>query len=88
MDNEQYATTGGQQTPTALGADLEAAARAMRIDQATTVRTERELAGALKHGPQGPIVVVAKVRESPPTVRPPNDCVFLKRRFMAALGSE
>jgi hypothetical protein len=28
------------------------------------------------------------VRESPPTVRPPNDCVLLKRRFMAALGSD
>ena len=30
MDNEEYATTGGQQTPTAHGADLDAAARAMR----------------------------------------------------------
>ena len=28
MDNEEYATTGGQATPTAHGADLEAAARA------------------------------------------------------------
>ena len=38
MDNEEYATTGGQPTPTAYGADLDAAARAMRVD-ATTVRT-------------------------------------------------
>src|SRR5881296_2776646 len=31
MDNEEYATTGGQKTPTAHGADLAGAARAMRI---------------------------------------------------------
>ena len=32
MDNEEYATTGGQPTPTAHGADLDAAARAMGVD--------------------------------------------------------
>ena len=85
MDNESFATTGGQQTPTAFGADLAAAARAMRIDQATTVRTREDLAGALTQ-PTGPTVVVAKVRESPPTAKPPNDCVQLKERFMAALA--
>src|SRR5207249_6541773 len=42
MDNEEYATTGGQPTPTAHGADLDAAARAMRVN-ATTVRTIAEL---------------------------------------------
>src|SRR5437762_8876046 len=42
MDNEEYATTGGQKTPTAHGADLEAAAKAMRVD-ATTVRSIVEL---------------------------------------------
>src|SRR5262249_33829512 len=42
MDNEEYATTGGQPTPTAHGADLAAAARAMRID-ATTVYDEEQL---------------------------------------------
>src|ERR1051325_10949687 len=40
MDNEAYATTGGQPTPTAHGADLAAAARALRIADAVTVRTE------------------------------------------------
>jgi thiamine pyrophosphate-dependent acetolactate synthase large subunit-like protein len=85
MDNELFATTGGQQTPTAFGADLAAAARAMRIDQATTVRTREDLAGALTQ-PTGPAVVVAKVQESPPTAKPPNDCVQLKERFMAALA--
>ena len=47
MDNEEYATTGGQKTPTAHGADLEAAARAMGIASSVTVRSEAELKGAL-----------------------------------------
>jgi thiamine pyrophosphate-dependent acetolactate synthase large subunit-like protein len=87
MDNEQYATTGGQQTPTAIGADLEAAARAMRIDCASTVRTEQHLADTL-HPQHGPVVVVAKVAESAPTAKPSNDCVFLKQRFMQALKGD
>ena len=47
MDNEEYGTTGGQATPTAKGADLAAAARAMRIETAVTVRTEDELIARL-----------------------------------------
>ena len=43
MDNEEYATTGGQETPTAHGADLDAAARAMGIARTATVRTVDEL---------------------------------------------
>ena len=35
----------------------------------------------------GPWVIVAKVAESPPTVKPPLDCVFIKQRFMAAIGA-
>src|SRR6478609_2851502 len=46
MDNEEYATTGGQATPTAHGADLDAAARAMGIGATATVRTESELRAA------------------------------------------
>src|SRR6266545_1336687 len=58
MDNEEYATTGGQATPTAKGADLDAAARAMRVD-AETVRTVPELRGAVaRRALQGPLVVV------------------------------
>jgi thiamine pyrophosphate-dependent acetolactate synthase large subunit-like protein len=87
MDNEQYATTGGQQTPTALGADLDAVARALRIDCTSTVRTEHDLGAAL-HPQNGPVVIVAKVGESAPTVKPPNDCVVLTRRFMQALKGE
>jgi sulfopyruvate decarboxylase alpha subunit len=84
MDNEQYATTGGQPTPTACGADLAVAAQAMRM-QATTVRTEAELTDALT-ARGAPLLIVAKVGESAPTMKPPLDCVAIKRRFMAALG--
>jgi thiamine pyrophosphate-dependent acetolactate synthase large subunit-like protein len=85
MDNEEYATTGGQPTPTAHGADLAGAARAMGIATATTVRTEGELRGALDT--PGPIFIAAKVKESAPTAKPPLDCVFIKQRFMSAIRS-
>lgn len=86
MDNEEYATTGGQRTPTAYGADLEAAARAMRVDGAT-VRTTADLKQAIA-GAGGPRVVVAKVAESAPTAKPPLDYVGIKERFMAAVGGK
>ena len=38
-DNQEYGTTGGQQTATAHGADLEAAARALGTAAALTVRS-------------------------------------------------
>jgi thiamine pyrophosphate-dependent acetolactate synthase large subunit-like protein len=85
VDNEAYATTGGQPTPTAHGADLAAAARAMRLE-ARTARTGQELRDALANG-RPPLAVVAKVTESAPTVKPPLDCVLIKHRFMAALGN-
>jgi thiamine pyrophosphate-dependent acetolactate synthase large subunit-like protein len=85
MDNEEYATTGGQPTPTAQGADLEAAARAMRITASMTVRNEEELRGALGVAAEGPQLIVAKVKESAPTVKPPLDYVAIKERFMAAI---
>ena len=88
MDNEEYATTGGQATPTAQGADLAAAARAMRID-ATTVFDEEQLRRTLNGArlAQRPHVVVAKVTESTPGTWPPFDCVFIKHRFMTAIGN-
>jgi thiamine pyrophosphate-dependent acetolactate synthase large subunit-like protein len=90
MDNERYGTTGGQPTATSLGADLAAAARAMGICQATTVRDPESLQQALDGSltTPGPWVIVAKVDESAPTAKPPLDCVFIKQRFMAALGRE
>jgi sulfopyruvate decarboxylase subunit beta len=98
MDNEAYATTGGQPTPTARGADLAAAARAMRVD-AVTVSTPEDLRRSLtgddggrafqvsgRSQATGPLVIVAKVTELAPTAKPPLDCVFIKHRFMTAIG--
>jgi thiamine pyrophosphate-dependent acetolactate synthase large subunit-like protein len=88
IDNERYGTTGGQETATAHGADLEAAARAMGITAASTVRTTAELDAALTRtgSEAGPSMIVAKIVNSSPTARPPLDCVFIKQRFMAAIG--
>jgi thiamine pyrophosphate-dependent acetolactate synthase large subunit-like protein len=86
MDNEQFATTGGQPTPTSRGADLDAAARAMRVPMTLTVRNEEALHAALEQAAHsGPAVIVAKVDESAPTAKPPLDCVAMKHRFMSAM---
>src|SRR5947199_8460813 len=56
-DKEEYATTGGQKTPTAHGADLEAAARAMGIVTPLTVRSDHQLPeadGARRAATAGP----------------------------------
>jgi thiamine pyrophosphate-dependent acetolactate synthase large subunit-like protein len=86
-DNEIYGTTGGQETATAHGADLEAVARALGAATATA-RTPEALASALARarGEPGPWVIVAKVSESAPTAKPPLDCVSIKHRFMTAIG--
>ena len=84
MDNEEYATTGGQPTPTAHGADLDAAARAMGIAATATVRTNDELREAVA---AAALFIAAKVTESAPTAKPPLDCVFIKQRFMSAIGN-
>ena len=88
-DNGEYGTTGGQETATAHGADLEAASRSMGATTTMTVRTVAELeAGVARARTEaGPWVIVAKVAESAPTAKPPLDCVFIKQRFMAAIGS-
>jgi thiamine pyrophosphate-dependent acetolactate synthase large subunit-like protein len=87
-DNALYGTTGGQDTATAHGADLEAAAKAMGAAIAVTVRNEGEFDAAIARSQTepGPCVIVAKVAESAPTVKPPLDCVYIKQRFMAAIG--
>lgn len=88
MDNGSYATTGGQDSATAHGADLEGAARAMGIVGSVTARTPAELEQAVVRTQReaGPWVIVAKVAESAPIARPPLDCGFIKQRFMAAIG--
>jgi thiamine pyrophosphate-dependent acetolactate synthase large subunit-like protein len=87
LDNERYATTGGQDTATAHGTDLEAAARAMGIEASVTVRNSGELADALARTRNGgPLMIVVKVAHSSPATKPPLDCVYIKQRFMAAIG--
>jgi thiamine pyrophosphate-dependent acetolactate synthase large subunit-like protein len=87
-DNEEYGTTGGQDTATAHGADLEAAARAMGATVTATVRTGEAFGDAISRArvEPGPWVIVAKVSESAPSAKPPLDCVFIKQRFMTAIG--
>ena len=88
-DNEEYGTTGGQDTATKHGADLAAAARAMAVSGAVTVRTPDEFAAALSRARSepGPWVIVAKVAESAPGVKPPLDYIGIKERFMDAIGT-
>ena len=88
-DNELYGTTGGQTTATAHGADLDAAARALGAAATATVRTEAEFDAAIARArvEDGPWVIVAKVSESTPAVKPPLDCVFIKQRFMSAIDN-
>ncbi len=88
-DNGLYATTGGQAAATAHHADLEAAARALGIAQALTVRTLDALRAAVARSRDtaGPWVIVAKVLESQPTVKPTLDYVAIKDRVMTAIGS-
>jgi thiamine pyrophosphate-dependent acetolactate synthase large subunit-like protein len=88
LDNALYATTGGQDTATAHGADLEAAARAMGISSTATVRSEQEFDDVLARARReaGPWVIVAKVAESAPSGKPSLDYVRIKENFMAAIG--
>ena len=64
-DNEEYGTTGGQETATAHGADLAAAARALGIRASVTVRAADELGRAIARArtEAGPWAIVAKVQE-------------------------
>jgi thiamine pyrophosphate-dependent acetolactate synthase large subunit-like protein len=88
-DNGEYGTTGGQDTATRHGADLEAAARAMGLSATATVRNAGEFDAAIARArtAPGPWTIVAKVDESAPAVKPPLDYVMIRTRFMAAIGS-
>ncbi len=89
MDNGEYGTTGGQRTATAGSADLEHAASALGISRTATVYEITTLEAAFAESLQlpGPTLIVVKVEESAPTAKPPLDCRFIKRRFMAALNA-
>jgi hypothetical protein len=61
----------------------------MRFPAAVTVRDAGELRDAIRRAASepGPWMINAKVSESVPLARPPLDCVFIKQRFMAAIGN-
>jgi thiamine pyrophosphate-dependent acetolactate synthase large subunit-like protein len=88
-DNELYGTTGGQDTATAHGADLAAAALAMGL-MSVTVHDEAAFDAAIirSRTEPGPWVIVAKVAESAPVAKPPLDYVGIKERFMRAIEQE
>jgi len=88
-DNGEYGTTGGQQTATAHGADLEGVARALGAARTAMVSDTRELDHAIERAriEAGPWVIVAKTTESGPSAKPPLDCVFIKQLFMGAIGN-
>jgi thiamine pyrophosphate-dependent acetolactate synthase large subunit-like protein len=88
-DNAVYGTTGGQDTATAHGTDLAAAARAMGIAEVATVSTSGEIRDVMARieAQPGPWVVIAKVEENFPTVKPSLDYVWIKQRFMSAMGT-
>lgn len=88
-DNGEYGTTGGQASATASAVDLAAVGRAASFPSSVTVRDPDALDAALSAAlsTHGPHLIVAKVRESAPFAKPPLDGVWIKQRFMDALGT-
>ncbi|MBI4280503.1 MAG: hypothetical protein HY660_18780 [Armatimonadetes bacterium] len=88
-DNEQWAETGGQPSHTARGADLAGIARASGIPRVETPRSEEEFTGVIRRAMRetGPWVIVVKVCEEKPEVRPPVEPVLNKSAFMAHVRS-
>jgi sulfopyruvate decarboxylase subunit beta len=88
-DNEVHATTGGQATATAHGADLAAMARAAGVAKAMSVRTEAELRDAYDRilAEAGPFVVVVKVAKGRADWPIRRDLIVGSRRFMRALAA-
>jgi len=88
LDNEHYGETGMQQSHTAHGVDLAAAALACGLRKAVLV-TQMEQVSALRkdlHAMQGPMLAQVKVAaDKLPLVLPPRDGAHLKNRFREAL---
>ncbi len=88
-DNGSYELTGQQRTATSAGADLAGLALAAGMPRAhrakSLVEFEETLARELAQ--DGPAVIVAAVEAARSPGRPPKDPIFIKNRFMAALGT-
>ena len=88
LDNERYGETGMQQTHTAFGVELPAAAAAVGILVTGTVRDQGELDTALPviRETPGPVFYSIKVKaEELAFVLPSNDGVVLKERMRKAM---
>ncbi len=90
LDNTSYGETGGQQSHTALGADLAAIARGCGIAESLHIASFAEidaLAPTLATPAGDPrLFVVAIDRAEPPRVIPERDGTVLKARLRAAFG--
>ena len=88
LDNERYGETGMQETHTARGVDLAAAAKAcgfLVTSMVTTMDQVTKLRGDI-HAAQGPLLAQIKVApDKLPLVLPPRDGTHLKNRFREAL---
>ena len=88
LDNEHYGETGMQESHTAGGVDLAAAALACGLRKGVMV-TQMEQVIALRkdlHAMQGPVLAQVKVAaDKLPLALPPRDGTHLKNRFREAL---
>src|SRR5262245_1381625 len=87
LDNERYGETGMQESHTAHGVDLAAAAKACAFAATSTVTTMEQVARlrADIHTAQGPLFAQVKVAAVElPLVLPPRDGAHLKNRFREA----
>jgi thiamine pyrophosphate-dependent acetolactate synthase large subunit-like protein len=88
LDNERYGETGMQETHTARGVDLAAAAKACGF-RVTSMVTSMEQVTKLRadiHAAPGPLLAQVKVApDKLPLVLPPRDGTHLKNRFREAL---
>jgi thiamine pyrophosphate-dependent acetolactate synthase large subunit-like protein len=88
LDNERYGETGMQNSHTAYGVDLAAAARACGFAASSLVIAIDQVAVLREaiHAARGPLLAQVKVApDKLPLVLPPSDGALLKNRFRAAL---
>jgi thiamine pyrophosphate-dependent acetolactate synthase large subunit-like protein len=91
LDNRHYGETGMQASHTDAGINLIGIARACRFNDTRAISEEEDLEDLrrLLHEDKGPFFAQIQVAtDDVPRVLPIRDGVEIKRRFMAALGSQ
>ncbi len=88
FDNGSYETTGGQPTHTTRGVDLAAIARGAGIPRIAEAGEPDEFAAVIARAlrEDGPWFVLARVEQGTLGTRVPRRPVYLKDRFMQAIG--